>query len=168
MKKLISIFLVLIASIASVQAETGKLGFVDIQYIMAKSPQRVAIGEKLQKEFKEQEEELKKIYDDIMKLQNKATKDGATMSEKERVELQRQGQEMESNFKLKQANLQEDRQRRAQEEQRILGGKILELIAKFAEEQGYAMIVNKEALLWADPASNVSEQVLAKLSASTN
>lgn len=166
MKKVLSIFVAIVAMISGAQAAEVKIGFVDVAYVMSKSPQRVAISEKLKSEFKEQEEEIKSLFEDYKKLQEKAQKDGATMSEKERLELQRQGQEMETKIKLKQQALNEDSQRRAGEEQRILGAKILEKIAELAKEEKYDMIVNKDALLWADQATNLSDKVLAKLSAS--
>jgi outer membrane protein len=164
--KFLTALVTVIALASSVQAADIKIGFVDIAYVMAKSPQRVAIAEKLKNEFKEQEEEIKSLYEEYKKLQEKAQKDGATMSEKERLELQREGQEMETKLKLKQQALNEDSQRRANEEQRQLGAKILEKVAELAKEEKYTMIINKDALLWADQATNVSDKVLAKLSAS--
>ena len=122
---------------ASAFAADMKVGYVDISYIMSKSPQRVAITEKLKGEFKEQEEELKALLDEYKKLQEKAQKDGATMSEQERIDMSRQAQEMEGKLKLKQNALNEDMKRRGQEEQRMLAGKIMEQINELLNNDNY-------------------------------
>ncbi len=165
-KKLMTIAVIALGFSSAVQANTVKIGYVDVQYVMAKSPQRVAIAEKLKKEFKEPDEELKKLAGDFQKMQEKGKKDAATMSEQERLDLGRKLQEMEAKAKLKQKNLQEDMQRRSQEEQRLLYIEIQKAIKAVSEEEKYDMIVNREALLWASKATNLSDKVLAKLNAS--
>jgi outer membrane protein len=168
LRKLLITALSALAISTSAFAADMKVGYVDISYIMAKSPQRVAITEKLKGEFKEQEEELKALLDEYKKLQEKAQKDGATMSEQERIDMSRQAQEMEGKLKLKQNALNEDMKRRGQEEQRMLAGKIMEQINALATEENYDMLVNKDALLFAKDAMNVSDKVLARLGASGN
>ncbi len=163
-----TILLSVVAMASVAQAEEAKLGYVNVQYVMTKSPQRVAITEKLKSEFKEQEEAIKGLVGDYQKLQEKFKKDGTTMSEQERIDLNRKGQELETQIKLKQNALQEDMQRRSQDEQRVLAQSIMKEVAAFAEKNGYKMIVNSDALLWADPSLDVSDQILAKLGAAGN
>ncbi|NVJ60479.1 MAG: OmpH family outer membrane protein [Gammaproteobacteria bacterium] len=154
--------------VSSTVAAESKVGFVDIQYVLAKSPQRVAIGEKLKAEFKEQYEELDKLANQGKDLQEKAQKDAATMSQDQRIETSRKLQELETQIKLKQKNLQEDYERRGQEEQRALLVKIQEQVSAVAKEEKVNMIVNKSALLWADQSLDLSEKVLAKMSSVGN
>ncbi len=163
-----TILLSVIAMASVAQAEEAKLGYVNVQYVMTKSPQRVAITEKLKSEFKEQEEAIKGLVSEYQKLQEKFKKDGTTMSEQERIDLNRKGQELETQIKLKRNALQEDMQRRSQDEQRVLAQSIMKEVATFAEKNGYKMIVNSDALLWADPSLDVSDQILAKLGAAGN
>ncbi|MEE4245552.1 MAG: OmpH family outer membrane protein [Kangiellaceae bacterium] len=168
MKKLFSFLIAATIGMSSAYAEGLKIGYVDVQYIMSKAPQRVAIAEKIKAEFREQNEELQKIYADIMKMQDDVKKNGTTMTEQQRLDIGRKAQQMEANFKIKQQAINEDSQRRAQEEQQILGTKILEKIAEYSKANQYDMIVNKSALLWAADAQNVSDQILGLLSSAGN
>ncbi|WP_144391646.1 OmpH family outer membrane protein [Pleionea sediminis] len=166
MKHIVIIFVSIIAMMATAQAEGDKIGYVNGQYIAQNSPQAVAIREKMQAEFKEQQEELKTIDSDYRKLQEKAQKDGATMSQQEKIDLSRKMQELETQLKLKQKALQEDMQRFGQGQQIALLKRIRKEIDEYAKANGYKMVINAEALLFADPALDISDKILAKLNSS--
>lgn len=167
MKKFFLIISLVVASITTATA-ANKIGVVDVQYVLSKAPQRVAISEKLNAEFKERTEELKALVDKGRSIQENAEKNSATMSQQERIETNRQLQELQSQITFKEKTLKEDSARRGQEEQRALYGVISQQIDAVAKEGNFDMIVNREALLWVGESVNISDLVLAKLNAIGN
>lgn len=165
MLKNLVVFLLLAVSFATAQASELKIGFVDVQYILAKSPQSAAVREKLASEFKERGDALKALQDEMAKMSEQGRKDIATMTENQKVELARQIQEKDQSFKLKVKNFREDQERRLQEEQRILIGKIKVKIDEYSKEQKFDVVLLKDALVYAEGSINISDQVLAKLNA---
>jgi len=166
-KKFFLIISLVVASITTATA-ANNIGVVDVQYVLSKAPQRVAISEKLNAEFKERTEELKALVDKGRSIQENAEKNSATMSQQERIETNRQLQELQSQITFKEKTLKEDSARRGQEEQRALYGVISQQIDAVAKEGNFDMIVNREALLWVGESVNISDLVLAKLNAIGN
>jgi outer membrane protein len=164
MKKLLMASAALLLAGAAM-ADT-KIGVVSFREVMAKSPQRELVGEKLRKEFQDRIDALKKAETDIKGQQEKLQRDAATMSAQQQTEAKRSIEKAVAELQLKDKALKEDLQRREGEEQRLIENQILQAVNLIASRDGYQLIVAKEAAPYYQPAMDITAQVVAALSPS--
>ena len=167
MKKIVALAILVVSSfIDQAVAAELKVGHVDFRVLVYKSPQYTSVQEKLRKEFKERGESLEAMLKDREALVQKAQKEAATLSQDQKIDMSRQVTEKEAAIKLKKKAFDEDFQRRQAEETKILQAQVLAAVDAYAKEHKYSMIANRQSLVWADPALDITQQVLAKLNAS--
>lgn len=164
MKKLVIALFVSLSLLPALASAELKIAVIDTNYIMAKSPEREAIGEILKKEFDgrkgQLEREFKKLEDDRTEYVNNAK----TMSESQRTKTERELKKRASDFKLKEEAYKEDFQRRSQEEMRKAGQNLQQAVEKIAKQGGYDMLVDRRAVAYMGASiKDVSEQVLQEL-----
>jgi outer membrane protein len=88
-------------------------------------------------------------------------RDGELMSSSERTKLQREMASLESDYKLKAKALQEDQRRRGAEEEQKLVQKIRKAIQDVAKREGYDIVVDANAVLYASPKDDLSSKVIS-------
>lgn len=160
MKKF-AVLLALVPALVMADASAElKIAVVDIQEVAAKSPQREAIGEKLKAEFKDRIDALKKMDAEIRAQAEKAQKDEPTMTEQQKVDIQRALQAKGSDLQLKDKAFKEDYQRRGNEEQRALVGKINQAIAAVASKEGYQLVLTRDAVPYLQPQFDITSKVI--------
>ncbi|AMG30008.1 molecular chaperone [Grimontia hollisae] len=149
------------ASMYATAAEAAqKIGYVATGPVIAQMAQESNINEKLRKEFKDQIAQVERLKADLEKGVEKLQRNGELMSEKDRTKLQRELQSMDAEFKLKAKNLQEDQRKRSVEEERKLFQKLQKAITDIAQKEGYDMVIERQAVLYASPEDDLSEKVL--------
>jgi outer membrane protein len=87
-------------------------------------------------------------------------RDGELMSSTDRTKIQRELASLDSSYKLKAKALQEDQRRRGQEEEQKLVMKIRTAIQTVAKKEGYDIVVDAQAILFADPKDDLSNKVI--------
>ncbi len=146
-----------------VAAET-KIGVVSFREVIAKSPQRDAIGEKLKKEFNDRADALKKLNADMQAQDEKLKRDGATMSAQQVTDAKRNLEKMYADFQLKKKAFDEDVQRREGEESAALEKRVMQAVNAIAAKEGYQLILAREAAPFFQPTMDITPQVLAAIS----
>jgi len=160
LKKLL-ISSVFILSIGSLSAAELKIGIIDMQTILSKASQVQAMNEKVQKQFKERYDALAALQKKGIDLQKKAKRDEMTLTTTQRLELKRQLQALDGEFKMKQTFLQEDISIVSKQEQVKVMRKIQQAIEKIAVDDKFDFILKAEALVYASPTINISDKVIA-------
>ncbi|WP_407331185.1 OmpH family outer membrane protein [Enterovibrio sp. 27052020O] len=149
------------ASMYATAAEAAqKVGYVATGPVLAQMAKQSNVSEKLRKEFKDRIAEVERLEDQLKKGIEKLKRNGELMSESERTKLQRQLQSLDSDYKLKVGNLKEDERKRSAEEQRKLVEKLQKTITSLAKTEGYDMVLDRQAVLYASPKDDLSEKVL--------
>lgn len=149
------------ASMYATAAEAAqKIGYVATGQVIAQMAQKSNINEKLRNEFKDQIAQVERLKTKLEKGVEKLQRNGELMSEKDRTKLQRELQSMDAEFKLKAKNLQEDQRKRSAEEERKLVQKLQKTITDIAKKEGYDMVIDRQAVLYASPKDDLSEKVL--------
>ena len=156
------------------------LGFAALAHAQAAAPTKVAIisvqqailqtkdGQKasgeLQAKFLPRRQELEKKQASIQTLQEQMKKGSATMSEDAKNKLAR---DIDSNQKSLQRDSEDFDADVQQEEQRImsdLGQKIMDVIIKYATQNGYSMVLDvsnqQTPVLWADPSADITTEII--------
>ena len=141
MLKKILILSALIFSMGSISAAELKIGVVDIQKVLSKAPQIKIINEKIQKQFKEQDDVLSTLRKKGVALQEKAKRDAMTLTMAQKIKLQRELQALDAEFNMKKKYLQEDIQNANKQEQAKVMRIIQQAITKVAADDKFDLIL---------------------------
>ncbi len=137
-----------------------KIAVVDIQGIFQAMPQAAEISANIQAEFKTQIDEVNQLQKDGQFYAERLQRDQATMSEQEKTEIQEKILDVRRQLSEKAQPLQQDIQRRSQEEQNKLLALISQAIDSVASKQGYDVVLNAGAAAFAKEEFDISKDVL--------
>ena len=167
MKRTLLAAAICLVAVGTAQAAPPKIGYVDLQRTLNETKAGKAARDRLegdkkrkQGEIDKQQAALKKEFDDFEKQKLVLKDDARAKKERELqdkyVALQQKFMELQQELSKSEAKLTRDILEKA--------GKIIEDIAK---AQGFTMIVEKNegAVLWADPANDITAELNKRLDA---
>jgi outer membrane protein len=140
-----------------------KIGAVNVQGIFQAMPQAANIQESIAAEFKDKTEEVSRLEKDIKYYLEKNQRDAATMSTKEKTELEGKIIALREEYTVKAQPLQKEIQARLQEEQNKLLGLIKQGIDSVAAKEKYDVILNANSVAYINPESDISKLVLDQI-----
>ncbi|MCJ8315605.1 OmpH family outer membrane protein [Idiomarina sp.] len=141
-----------------------KIGVVDMMNVFQQLPQREQISEKLQNEFQDRFEEMRQLEQKVQELRQKQERDASIMSEAEKTQLARELEQTISQAQLKSKALQEDTRARQNEERNKLLAKVEGVITDIAEEEGYDVVLQRNAVAYMKADNDLSDEVVEKMS----
>jgi outer membrane protein len=147
---------------APVMAEQ-KIAIVDIQSIFQSMPQAAEIQTNIQAEFKEQIDEVTQLQKDGQFFAERLQRDEATMGATEKEEIQQKILDVRRQLSEKAQPLQQNIQRRTQEEQNKLLGLIRQAIDAVAAKADYDVVLNANAAAFAKQDHDISKEVLEQV-----
>lgn len=142
-------------------AET-KIGFVDMQRLLDQAPVAVKANKKLTTEFSKRELELQKISKQIKTQQESLEKNGATMSETERRNRERELAELSREFQRKQREFREDLEIRRNEAMAGILDRANRALRQVAETEKYDLIV--QDAVYFSPRIDITDKIIKALS----
>jgi len=163
-KKIIFVLILISLSMTSVIAAELKIGTVDLQRVFAGAPQRTIIVDKIKKQFEDKSNELKSLGEKIDKKRTDAQRDAVTMTQEQKIAIQRELQEMATKAQTMQKNLQEDFQRAQQMEGQKLQEKINQTIQKVAKSEKFDLILRSETIAFQTGTLDITNKVITILS----
>jgi outer membrane protein len=119
---------------------------------------------KLEAEFSRREADLRKISDQLKRMQDELEKDGVTMSETVRRNKEREFGEQSRDFQRKQREYQEDVNVRRNEELAQVVEQANRIIRQIAESEKYDIIFQEAA--YANPRIDITDKVIKALETS--
>ncbi len=127
-------------------ATSSKIGVINIQEAIASTAEgKKAIGE-IQKKYEPRRNDLEKQQQEITALQDQLQKQATTLSDEERLRLNRELDEKQRLFKRAQEDAQADFQNDNQETIRRIGQKMVRVINDYAQQNGFALVVDPAAV----------------------
>ena len=162
-KSLIAGALLTTALTSSAAFAAQKIGAVNVQGIFQSMPQAAGIQEAIAAEFKDKTEEVSRLEKDIKYYLEKNQRDAATMSAKEKTELEGKIIALREEYTGKAQPLQQEIQKRLQEEQNKLLGLIKQGIDAVAAKEKYDVILNANSVAYLAPGYDISKLVLEQL-----
>lgn len=147
---------------SSVIAEQ-KIGAVNVQGVFQAMPQAASIQETIAAQFKDKTEEVSRLEKDIKYYLEKNQRDAATMSPKEKTELEGKIIALREEYTAKAQPLQQEIQKRLQEEQNKLLGLIKQGIDAVASKEKYDVILNSNSVAFINPDNDISKLVLEQV-----
>jgi outer membrane protein len=163
-KSLIAGALLSTAMASSAVFAEQKMGVVNVQGIFQAMPQAASIQESIAAEFKDKTEEVSRLEKDIKYYLEKNQRDAATMSAKEKTELEGKIIALREEYTGKAQPLQQEIQQRLQEEQNKLLGFIKQGIDAVAAKGKYDVILNANSVAFVNPDLDISKSVLEQVS----
>lgn len=148
---------------AAFAADASKVAVVNIQKVMKDSTAAKSVREQLegkqkayQTEITKKEEELKKEDEELGKQRSVLAKDAF---EKKAQAFRKKATDMQKEVQSKKAMLDSGFERALTDIQQATTG----IIADLAKEKGFTMAIPTSQILYADPAMDISDDVLERL-----
>lgn len=148
---------------ATVAVAQTRAAFVEVPRLLKEAPQVAAVRDALKKEFARRDEELVAQQNQIKRLEEKLTRDGAIMSEAESKRLERDIISRSRKLKNEQSAFQEDLALRQNEELGKLRKVIAEVIADVAKRENLDLVF-ESGVVYASDSANITDEVLKELS----
>lgn len=148
------------ATSAAVQANVG---VVNVGEIFQKMPERETVAKQLDKEFAGRIAELQKLEKELQADIQKIQKDGAKMKAADRTKLETTINTKREQFAKKAEAFENDNRRRQAEERNKLLAKIQKAVEGVAKQEKYTVVVDVNAVAYADPATDITAKVMAKV-----
>ena len=107
---------------------------------------------------------MRQLEQKVQELRQKQERDASIMSEAEKTQLARELEQTISQAQLKSKALQEDTRARQNEERNKLLAKVQGVITDVAEEEGYDMVLESNAVAYMKADNDLSDEVVEKMS----
>ena len=138
-----------------------KIGFVNTQRILRDSEPAKKAQEKIEKEFDKRNSELQQSINDFRKKVQQFEKDAPVLPESDRNRRQRELGNIDADIQRKQREIQEDFNRRRNEEFAVIIEKANTAIKKIAETENYDLILQDAVTV--SPRVDITDKVIAQL-----
>ncbi|QYK03237.1 OmpH family outer membrane protein [Shewanella psychrotolerans] len=156
--------MVLVLLGAPIAAQAEKIAVVDMQAVFEQLPQREEVSKTLKTEFGDRVASVQKMQDELRTMLETQQRDAALMSETQKTEMLRKMESIKAELQLKGKALDEDMRRRNGEEQNKLLVKVQKAISAIAEKEQYDVVLQRGAVIYVKPASDISSKVVEALS----
>jgi outer membrane protein len=140
-----------------------KIGVVDPQRLLQESPQGKAVQDSMRAEFAPRERTLQAQAQAIKTKQDKLQKDGATLTDAQRVRAEKDLRDGERDFERARGEFQDDITARRNEEYSRLQRTLGEEVRSYAKAQNFDVILSGEAVIYATPAYDITPAILTAL-----
>lgn len=163
MRKILTVF-VLLAGVLPVAAvaQSPKIGYVDVPYLIDNSPQAKEASGQLEEEFGAAQQQLQQEQQEYQRLQEKMQKDGLVMSDSERQEIEQRMRELKREIQRNEEAFREELNIQRNDAFKRVRNAVMQAVQKLAEEEGYDLIVGQGAL-YASEGVNLTERVLERM-----
>ncbi|AGF48327.1 OmpH-like outer membrane protein [Candidatus Kinetoplastibacterium oncopeltii TCC290E] len=142
-------------------AEEIKIGFVNTDRILKESNPAKASQKKIEVEFKKRDEELQKLSLSLRSQIEKFDKESLVISENEKIQLQRNLNNLDVDLQRKRREFQEDFNRRRNEEFSSIISMVNESIKNIAEQDNFDLILQDAIAV--NPRIDITDQVISLL-----
>jgi outer membrane protein len=142
-----------------------KIGVVDPQRLLLESPQGKAMADAMQAEFAPRQRTLQAQQQSIKTKEDKLQKDGATMSEDQRLRAEKELRDSARDFERAKGEFQDDVTARRNEEMSRLQRTLGEEVRNYAKAQNYDIILSGESVIFAAPSYDITPAILSALQA---
>ena len=148
--------------VATADAQSGRIGYVDMKRLLDNAPQVAAGREALQREFAQRDTELKVQEQRLAELEERQRREGALLPKADADARQSEINTLRRSIERLRTRLREELGARADEETRQRWGEIQDVVVEFAREGGYDLVV-QSPVIYASAAVDITDEVLERL-----
>jgi outer membrane protein len=146
------------------KAEGQKVGVLSVQAAIANTAEGKQQAAMLQSKFAPQQSEMQSLQKQIEDLQNRMRTGETTLSDDEKGRITQQIDQLTRRGQRMQQEYQEDTNAAEQDVIQGIGRKLLDVIDKYAKENGYSVILDissqQTTVFWASDQVNVTQQII--------
>jgi outer membrane protein len=150
------------ASSASVQA-ADKIAIVNVASIFQQMPAREAVAKQLENEFKSRATDLQSQERDLQTKMQRLQRDGSTMKASDRSKLEKDVMAQREAFSAKAQQFEQDNRRRQAEERNKILSRIQDAVKSVASKEGYDVVIDANAIAYADNDKDITADVLKQV-----
>ncbi len=170
--RVLSLALVLVWGISAARAQApaagspsgNKVGIVSIQDAIANTNEGKKELETLQQKFAPRQAALQSQNDELENLKKQLQAQGDKLSDEERNTRVRSATEKQKTLQRSAEDFQNEVQQAEQEILNRLGKKMLDVLEKYAKENGYAVVMDvsnpQTPVLYANPGTNITKNLV--------
>lgn len=166
MKKLLLLILTSLVALSitavSYAAEL-KIGIINLNQILQKSPLMMSLNNDLLKQFQPRQNELIAAQKELQDENNRLNMNGATMSADERTKLQNKIIADQANVQIMSASLQRDLAIAKDSAMQKFMAKLNEVISKIAKDEHYDLIEQNSNFAFIDGKLDITNQVVQQV-----
>jgi len=140
-----------------------KIGVVDPQRLLEESPQGKAASESMRTEFAPRQRTLQAQEQALKARQEKLQKDGATMTDDQRVRAEKELRDAARDLERARGEFNDDATAKRNEEMSRLQKTLGEEVRSYAKAQNYDLILTGETVVYAAPSYDITPAILAAL-----
>lgn len=141
----------------------GKYAFINSKALLEKSPQAIAANEKLQKQFGERDQSLRKLAQSIQQMEKTFKNDSAIMSAEQKKKAEDNIIQNKRRFQFEQQSLKDDLQSAQRELLKKLQVTIKKVIQAYGDTNGYDFIFTDASIAYASDAVNITDDIIKEL-----
>jgi outer membrane protein len=155
--------LILLALFSINANAAGKSAFINSKLLLEKSPQAIVANERLQKQFGDRDKSLRKLAQDIQKMEKTFRNDSAIMSDEQKKKAEDNIIQNKRRFQFEQKSLKEDLQAKQRELLQELQVSIKEVIEAYGKANGYDFIFTDTSIAYASDAVDITQEIIKEL-----
>lgn len=140
-----------------------KIVVVDPERALAETQEVKARVAKFQSDMQGQENKLRSLRDEIMKLEERLQKDGVTMSREQGQKLSDERDAKVIEFRSLQQILQQRMEQSQEELRAIMSPKLEKAVTDLANERGYDLVLLRQAVLFSSSVVDITKDVTAQI-----
>lgn len=160
-KSILLAFMILVLMHQTAKAE-GKIGYVDMNTLINRSPQILDANRTLTEEFEEQNNKISQQAADLKLIEDSISKEGNFMTPDKLAELQERARILDRQVRRAKEDLKDAITIRNSQLVDEVQNQIKAVVAKYAEANGYdAILIN--AILYANEKIDITDEILQKL-----
>jgi outer membrane protein len=141
----------------------GKSAFINTKVLLEKSPQAIAANDRLQKQFGDRDQSLRKLAQGIQQMEKTLQNDSAIMSAEQKKKAEDNIIQNKRRFQFEQQSLKDDLQSEQRELLKELQVSIKKIIQGYGEAHGYDFIFTDASIAYASDAVNITDDILKEL-----
>ena len=141
----------------------GKSAFINSKLLLEKSPQAIAANDRLQKQFGDRDQSLRKLAQDIQKMEKTFQNDSAIMSDDQKKKAEDNIIQNKRRFQFEQQSLKEDLQAKQRELLQDLQASIRDVIQAYGKANGYDFIFTDSSIAYASDAVDITDEIIKEL-----
>lgn len=154
------------AAAPNTTATTGsKIGIINIQEAILKTNEGQRDFGALQKKFEPKQTELNSLNKEIQTLQDQLKAQGDKLNDEARQTLTNNIQTKQKNLQREAEDAQQDFQTQQGDIANRIGGKMMEVIDKYAKQNGYAVVIDvsqqQTPVLWAATGNIITDEIIS-------
>jgi outer membrane protein len=154
---------ILLALFSFSLSAAGKSAYINTKLLLEKSPQAMAANDMLQKQFGGRDQSLRKLAQDIKKMEQTFKNDNAIMSSEQKKKAEDNIIQNKRRFQFEQQSLKEDLQAEQKELLQKLQVTIKKIIQAYGETHGYDFIFTDASIAYASDAVNITDEIIKEL-----